>query len=118
MQIILAESEDQIATKENLRLNLLKHLDKQEQIHLKEIDQLKRDLDKHQDDITCSICFEAWHVTGSHRLVSLHCGHLFGNSCIRSYLSRSRECPICRSPNYHCDIRSIYGRHILPNPTQ
>ncbi|KAH8262616.1 hypothetical protein KR026_003544, partial [Drosophila bipectinata] len=113
-QIILKDLKDQIADKENMRQNLLKNLENQEQIHLKEMDQLKLNLEnKNQDDITCPICLVAWDVSGSHRLVSLSCGHLFGDSCIRSYLNRSRECPTCRKPCDHTHLRYIYGRHIL-----
>lgn len=31
----------------------------------------------------CSICLDDCHITGDHRLVSLKCGHLFGDRCIR-----------------------------------
>ncbi|KAH8339441.1 hypothetical protein KR074_010639, partial [Drosophila pseudoananassae] len=98
MQIILKDLESQIADKDNMRLHLLKHIEDQEQIHLKQMDQLKLNLkNNNEDDITCSICLEAWDVSGTHRLVSLCCGHLFGDSCIRSYLRQSGECPTCRN---------------------
>jgi len=35
------------------------------------------------DGSTCSICLDTWQLQGDHRLVSLKCGHLFGDSCIR-----------------------------------
>lgn len=33
-----------------------------------------------QEDLLCQcpICFEKWSNTGSHRLISMKCGHLFG----------------------------------------
>ncbi len=37
-------------------------------------------------DITCSICLGEWTSGGEHRLVSLKCGHLFGESCIAKWL--------------------------------
>lgn len=36
-----------------------------------------------EDATQCSICFENCHLTGDHRLVSLKCGHVFGDRCIR-----------------------------------
>lgn len=43
----------------------------------------------HDDDDgqTCPVCLDSWELTGDHRLISLKCGHLFGDSCIRRYLS-------------------------------
>lgn len=35
------------------------------------------------DGLTCPICLDSWEMSGDHRLVSLKCGHLFGNSCIK-----------------------------------
>lgn len=35
------------------------------------------------DGATCSICLDTWEYKGDHRLVSLKCGHLFGDSCIK-----------------------------------
>lgn len=43
-------------------------------------------LDNDDDDgSTCSICLDTWESKGDHRLVSLKCGHLFGDSCIKRY---------------------------------
>lgn len=39
--------------------------------------------DDEDDGSLCSICLETWEWNGQHRLVSLKCGHLFGDSCIR-----------------------------------
>lgn len=41
--------------------------------------------DDDDDGSTCSICLDSWESKGEHRLVSLKCGHLFGDSCIRRY---------------------------------
>lgn len=38
------------------------------------------------DGSTCSICLDTWESKGEHRLVSLKCGHLFGDSCIKRYI--------------------------------
>lgn len=39
--------------------------------------------DDDDDGTTCSICLDSWELNGNHRVVSLKCGHLFGESCIR-----------------------------------
>ena len=41
-------------------------------------------LDSDEDDgSTCPICLDSWEMSGTHRLISLKCGHLFGQSCIK-----------------------------------
>lgn len=39
--------------------------------------------DDDDDGSTCSICLDTWESSAAHRLVSMKCGHLFGESCIR-----------------------------------
>jgi hypothetical protein len=34
----------------------------------------------------CLICTEPCFATGTHRIVSLQCGHLFGKNCIENWL--------------------------------
>ncbi|XP_052854481.1 E3 ubiquitin-protein ligase RFWD3-like isoform X2 [Drosophila gunungcola] len=119
MQVIISESQLQISQKEQMRLELLKNLEAQEQMHLQQMEAQKQSLEENNlDSITCSICLVAWDASGDHRVVSLRCGHLFGDSCIRAYLMRSTDCPICRQTAYAQDLRYIFGRHIMPNPTQ
>ncbi|KAI9594358.1 hypothetical protein BDF19DRAFT_445680 [Syncephalis fuscata] len=74
------------------------------------------------DDETmqCSICFDSWTQLGSHRVVSLICGHLFGDSCIRKWLSdkdRSKaargKCPQCNRRNKRSDIRPIWMQRAI-----
>ncbi|KAH8413526.1 hypothetical protein KR009_011991, partial [Drosophila setifemur] len=87
----------------------------QEQGCLQEVEVHKQRLETEQQDlITCSICLSPWDECGDHRLVSLACGHLFGDSCIRSSLDGRPECPICRHAACMEDLRYIFGRHILP----
>ncbi|CEJ01421.1 hypothetical protein RMCBS344292_15448 [Rhizopus microsporus] len=65
-----------------------------------------------QDDhFQCPICYEDWKRKGEHRLVSLACGHLFGNSCIRRWAADSRNdsCPICQKT-----IKTSKIRNVLP----
>ncbi|XP_017068232.1 putative RING-H2 finger protein ATL21A [Drosophila eugracilis] len=62
------------------------------------------------DDHNCPICLSPWTSQGSHRVVSLRCGHLFGSHCIKTAIRRSRRCPICRRRARLSDVRRIYGR--------
>uniref|UniRef100_A0A6P4FLV8 E3 ubiquitin-protein ligase RFWD3-like n=1 Tax=Drosophila rhopaloa TaxID=1041015 RepID=A0A6P4FLV8_DRORH len=113
MQLIISESQQQIAQMEQMRHQLLKDLEAQEQMHLQQMEAQKQSLeDNNLEKITCSICLEAWDANGSHRVVSLACGHLFGDSCIRAYLMRNNDCPICRQMAYTQDLRYIFGRNI------
>lgn len=38
----------------------------------------------------CLICFEKFHSTGKHRIVSLRCGHIFGRECIEKWVAVSK----------------------------
>ncbi|KAJ2772204.1 RING finger and WD repeat domain-containing protein 3, partial [Coemansia nantahalensis] len=79
------------------------------------------------DRNTCSVCLEPWTVSGQHRVVSLKCGHLFGQSCAKKWLRRSSQkriqqgstsskivgkCPECNQRAEWRDIRPIYARSI------
>ena len=69
------------------------------------------------DSQCCSICYEPWTSTGLHRLVSLKCGHLFGESCIDKWLrqttsSSDRKCPQCKRIASFKDIRPIYATNL------
>lgn len=44
---------------------------------------------------TCIICLEAISERGSHRAVTLRCGHIFGQECIQKWLRDNRKCPQC-----------------------
>lgn len=64
------------------------------------------------DGQMCTICFEPWTNSSDHRLVSLKCGHLFGQSCITRWLKSSHKskCPQCNTAAKKTDIRPIYAR--------
>ncbi|KAH8393746.1 hypothetical protein KR200_010842, partial [Drosophila serrata] len=114
MQTIISESQQEIIKKEQLRRQLLNDLEAQERVHLEEINKLKQNLENNNlDSISCSICLDVWTESGGHRVVSVACGHLFGDSCIRSYLRYNRMCPICRQEASVADLRYIFGRRIL-----
>lgn len=73
------------------------------------------DTDMEDDDgLTCPICLDHWEMTGQHRLVSLKCGHLFGESCIRRWLREcatgNKSCPHCKAKALPRDIRQLYAR--------
>ncbi|VDK77776.1 unnamed protein product [Litomosoides sigmodontis] len=62
----------------------------------------------------CSICFEAYTISGSHRVVCLKCGHLFGQSCIERWIrtEKSAKCPQCKAKARLTDIRRLYIRAV------
>lgn len=71
--------------------------------------------EKDDDSQCCPICFEPWSNSGSHRLASLSCGHLFGRSCIERWLKSkggNDKCPQCNAPARKKDIRNIYTKAI------
>lgn len=44
----------------------------------------------------CSICYDALTDGPPHRAAALRCGHIFGESCVRRWLSEGkRRCPQC-----------------------
>lgn len=75
-------------------------------------------LDEEDDGMTCPICLDSWEMSGQHRLVSLRCGHLFGESCIRRWLNESQRqssvkvCPQCKTKAAFRDIRHLYAKRI------
>ncbi|XP_023180098.2 E3 ubiquitin-protein ligase RFWD3 [Drosophila hydei] len=74
--------------------------------------------DVEDDGMTCPICLESWEMSGEHRLVSLRCGHLFGESCIRRWLIESQRqsaikvCPQCKTKASNRDIRCLYAKRL------
>ncbi|XP_017087632.2 E3 ubiquitin-protein ligase RFWD3 [Drosophila bipectinata] len=75
-------------------------------------------LDDEDDGLTCPICLDSWEMSGDHRLVSLRCGHLFGEACIRRWLNESQRqssvkvCPQCKTKASYRDIRHLYAKRI------
>ncbi|VDO28872.1 unnamed protein product, partial [Onchocerca flexuosa] len=63
---------------------------------------------------SCSICFEAYTISGSHRIVCLKCGHLFGQSCIERWIrtEKAAKCPQCKAKARITDIRRLYVRAV------
>lgn len=68
-----------------------------------------------EEGLCCPICLEYWETHGPHRLVSLKCGHLFGESCIRRWISESAAnkcCPQCKSKCTARDFRYLYAKRV------
>ncbi|GMH09848.1 hypothetical protein Nepgr_011689 [Nepenthes gracilis] len=67
------------------------------------------------DDLSCPICMDPWTSDGEHAISCLPCGHIYGISCIKSWLQQrqnSGKCPQCNKDcNLH-DIRRLYGPRI------
>ncbi|XP_046390873.1 E3 ubiquitin-protein ligase RFWD3-like [Ischnura elegans] len=65
---------------------------------------------------TCPICMDEWSNSGGHRLCCLKCGHIYGESCIRRWLSTttlsSGRCPQCNSKAKVRDIRPLFARSL------
>lgn len=98
-----------------------KHESTEESGSLKEATNSKLDTNEDDDDgddgRTCPICMDIWSNTGSHRLASLRCGHLFGHSCILRWLqvacsAGQRRCPQCNKKASVKDIRLHYARKL------
>lgn len=50
---------------------------------------------------------------GEHRIVSLKCGHIFGEKCIKKWVNEEKKCPTCKSKSSTRDFRNIYATKIL-----
>ncbi|GMT24215.1 hypothetical protein PFISCL1PPCAC_15512, partial [Pristionchus fissidentatus] len=55
----------------------------------------------------CNICFDSFTSSGNHRLVSLRCGHFFGEDCIKRWISSEsgKSCPTCKKSAQIKDVR-------------
>ncbi|KAJ2845970.1 RING finger and WD repeat domain-containing protein 3, partial [Coemansia brasiliensis] len=90
----------------------------------------QQEADDVDDRNTCSVCLDPWSISGPHRVVSLKCGHLFGQSCAKKWLRRASQkrarqagatsgskivgkCPECNQRAEWKDIRPIYARSIV-----
>lgn len=67
----------------------------------------------------CPICFAEYTSDGSHRVVSLKCGHLFGSDCIEKWISLYKKtyCPTCSVPCRKTHIRPIYAAKVEARDT-
>jgi hypothetical protein len=53
---------------------------------------------------SCVVCLESY--THGEILTALHCNHFFHADCLLEWLQRSRNCPMCRSPQY-CELFNL-----------
>lgn len=60
------------------------------------------------DPVMCCVCFESGSKDGPHRLVSLKCGHLFGQSCIKQWMETKKKCPTCDKSIGKSDMRQLF----------
>ncbi|VDM28770.1 unnamed protein product [Toxocara canis] len=62
----------------------------------------------------CSVCFEEYTNAGAHRLVSLKCGHIFGQCCIERWIrsEKNAKCPQCKTRARISDMRRIFARTV------
>ncbi|KAG5684803.1 hypothetical protein PVAND_014016 [Polypedilum vanderplanki] len=64
------------------------------------------------DGSICSICLDNFHSSGPHRLISLSCGHLYGESCITTWLKDQKNCPQCKKKASAREFRPIFATRI------
>ncbi|XP_070495632.1 E3 ubiquitin-protein ligase rfwd3.L-like [Chironomus tepperi] len=64
------------------------------------------------DGSLCSICLDNFNCSGEHRTVALKCGHLYGNSCITTWIKDNKNCPSCKSKASTRDFRFIYATKV------
>ncbi|XP_037710292.1 uncharacterized protein LOC119547479 [Drosophila subpulchrella] len=111
--------QENAAQTDNLRTEISDLSDQRDLFHEKlhevgdKLCSVEEKLERIQDENNCSICLTPWGAEGSHRMVSLKCGHLFGDSCIRRHLRRVGDCPYCKQPVQDRHIRYIFGCQTL-----
>ncbi|KAL1935379.1 hypothetical protein VTP01DRAFT_4519 [Rhizomucor pusillus] len=69
----------------------------------------------------CPICLCVCASSGPHRIVSLKCGHLLGESCLLQWFkekkSKTVTCPKCNDTVRKQDIRPLYTSHVIAQDT-
>lgn len=65
------------------------------------------------DGSMCNICFDAFTTSGDHRIISLKCGHIFGQNCIKKWINDQKNCPQCKTKSNVRDFRNVYATKIL-----
>ncbi|XP_016977351.1 E3 ubiquitin-protein ligase RNF4-like [Drosophila rhopaloa] len=75
----------------------------------KKVFELENKLEQIKDENSCCICLEPWQADSDHRRISLYCGHLFGECCIREVLSNAEACPVCHQQADSNQLHYIYG---------
>lgn len=62
----------------------------------------------------CPICLSEYTFAGDHRIVSLKCGHLFGDQCLQLWFGRKKtaSCPKCYKACRRSDVRQIFAESV------
>ncbi|KAH8257721.1 hypothetical protein KR038_007893 [Drosophila bunnanda] len=97
-----------LVVKEMVGMDELEELDEELDDLSKEVDDLNNQVSKLTEATICPLCLHQWEPEGSHRVVTLRCGHLFGESCLRATLHRTPYCPVCRKRCHQNEVRHIY----------
>ncbi|GJT94314.1 retrotransposon protein, putative, ty1-copia subclass [Tanacetum coccineum] len=73
---------------------------------------------------TCPICYHLWTSDGTHQLCCLPCGHMYGLSCIETWLqtcssrNKKQRRPQCKTLCTLKDVRLLYATRLcIPNAT-
>jgi hypothetical protein len=61
----------------------------------------------------CPICMCPMDNVGDHRIVSLTCGHLFGENCIRKWIKSAKKCPMCNVKAIPSHLRPVYTQNVV-----
>ncbi|KAL7596691.1 hypothetical protein Lser_V15G28345 [Lactuca serriola] len=67
------------------------------------------------DGLFCPICFQAWTSGGEHQISCLPCGHIYGFSCIKTWIQQSPssgKCPQCKKLCTLKDVRVLYASRL------
>ncbi|KAH8389545.1 hypothetical protein KR200_010952 [Drosophila serrata] len=97
-----------LAVKEMVGLDELEQLDVELEDISREVNDLNNQVYRMTEATICPLCLAPWASEGDHRVVTLRCGHLFGDSCLRECIQRNGRCPICRKRSYQNEVRNIY----------
>ncbi|XP_054276160.1 E3 ubiquitin-protein ligase RFWD3-like [Macrosteles quadrilineatus] len=79
-------------------------------------------LSEGEDGSLCTICMCPLTNSGTHRVVCLRCGHIFGQACVERWIkvgcnNGARRCPTCNKKAALKDIRVLYLPKVVPLDT-
>nr|XP_036675959.1 E3 ubiquitin-protein ligase RNF8-like [Drosophila suzukii] len=112
LQTLQQEMQDNEAKETHLNLEIGVMANQRDDLH-QEMQGVKDELSRIHEENSCSICLSPWDSEGPHRIVSLKCGHLFGDCCIRQHLVHRTDCALCKQPVSHQDLRYLFGFNVL-----
>ncbi|KAM3698395.1 hypothetical protein ACB098_06G185200 [Castanea mollissima] len=69
------------------------------------------------DGLCCSICMEPWASQGDHQASCLPCGHVYGMSCIITWIQQCHghpaKCPQCNAKCISKDVRKLFASPVV-----